>query len=200
MMSSVEKGPGAAEPKQGPDQKQGPKQGPDQKPEPEPEVLAMDEPRKPNARIYLLIAAIFVAASLVLAGNWGYLSEIIKEDQKAPDISPIMTRSNGYGQKVKFTVSDDINLPMKVQIRVHFWSTNDSSVNKTKWHIDLAEDTEASPGNTITKTLPYLPHKTDGWSESLDVGWYVWVYVTDHSGKKATAERCVFPTEWDADY
>ncbi len=165
----------------------------------EPEVLVMDEPGRPGRRLYLVFVAIFIASGLVIAANWGYLSEIIKEDREGPDITPIMTRSGGFGQKVKFTVDDDRNLPLKVQIRVHFWNTTDESVNKTKWPVHLVEDLEVPRGTTVIRTLPYLPHK-DRWSESLYLGWYVWVDATDQSGKRTTDERCVFPTEWDPDW
>jgi hypothetical protein len=164
----------------------------------EPEVLEMDEPRKPNTRFYILSGVVFVVLTLLFAANLDYLSELVKEDREEPAVTPILTRSYGWGQKVKFTVGDDRALPVKVHMRVHFWKAADDAVNKTKWRTDLRADMEFSHRTTVIETLPYLPDNGGTPASDWYTAWYVWVEAVDFSGKKNSTERCVFPSEWDA--
>jgi len=168
--------------------------------EPEPEVLVMDAPRGPGRNMALVFAAVAAVVILVIAGNWGYLSEIAREDRENPKISPIMTRSDGFAQKVKFTVGDDRNLPLKVRLWVHYWNASNDTVPMSEWSRDHSLEYEAHPGETIIQRLPYLPNTKNPVEEGWFSGWYVWVHATDLSGKKTTGERVVFPTQWDPDY
>lgn len=178
----------------------GPKREPGTEPETDTEVLVMDAPRGPGRNVALVFAAVAATVILVIAGNWGYLSEMAREDREKPKISPIMTRSDGFAQKVKFTVGDDRNLPLNVRLRVHFWNASNETVPMSEWSEDLSLDYEVHPGETIVQRLPYLPNTGNPVEEGWYSGWYVWVHATDLSGKKTTAERVVFPTQWDPGY
>ena len=165
--------------------------------EPQPEVLEMEEPARFSPRMLLVFFAIFISISILIAANWGYLSESIKEDREDPAVSPILTKSVGFTQKIKFTVKDDINLPMKVKLRVHFWNMSDNNGNKSLWDIDYSETLDVPQGATIIRTLWNLPPRQ---GDDFYNGWYVWVDATDHNGKKTTVERIIFHPDTDPDY
>ena len=196
----MEKGPGAAEPRPVTEPKPEPEPKLEPGPEPEPELLVMDEPAKPRSKVYLVLIAVFISMCLIIGANASYLSELAKEDREPPAISAIKTRSDGYDQEVKLTVNDDRNLPIKVQIRLHFWNVSNDTVPKTKWSIDRTWNREVRPGATIVQTLPFLPNKADMWTEGWYTGWFVWVDATDYSGRTNSTERCVFPTQTDPDW
>lgn len=174
MGTSVEKGPGV--------------------PEPEPEILAMDEPRKPSYRLYILFVSIFLAMTLAIAGNWGYISELAKEDREKPAISPMLTNTTGLVQRIKFTVRDDINLPISVSIRVHFWNVTNNGEPKDRWPINYSERMEVPQGTTIVHALRELPL---GHPDMPYVGWYIRIDAKDRSGKNATSDGIAFKGQRD---